>query len=127
MSTRELLTMLSLQHTVCPGTPVVNLQPYGKAKPKECFDNCSMYLAEYPDSYYVLGYVFVDGLPIEHAWVRDNDKHLDITLADTSKFATVEYFSFYIYNYMELLDLMCEYGNAPTLYEARKHNQWDEK
>jgi hypothetical protein len=127
MSTKAMLNMLATPHLIVPGTVDVTLQPYGKSKVKECFDNCSMYIAEYPDSYYVLGYVFVDGLPIEHAWVRNDDQHLDITLADTSKFATVEYFSFYVFNYMKLLDLMCEYGNAPTLYEARKHNQWDEK
>lgn len=58
---------------------------YSKSSPKACFANSEQYTRENPKSSYVLGYLLYQGIPIEHAWVFENGKYLDVTLDGTSE------------------------------------------
>lgn len=53
------------------------------ARPKACFNNAYLYLlgkSRSDEDRYVLGYTFVRGIPIEHAWVKVGGQQYDVTL-----------------------------------------------
>lgn len=99
---------------------VVAHRPYDKAQAQMCYNNAFKFLMEQVGGLgtwkYVLGYVFVHSVPIEHAWVMDpQGNHLDITLNPA------EY-----QGYISLLELPTErilpftfkHQYPPTLYDA---------
>jgi hypothetical protein len=56
------------------------------AEKKQCYNNAMQYLIiENPNAKYVLGFTFVHGIPIEHAWIKENEKYYDVTLADAAE------------------------------------------
>jgi len=53
------------------------------ATPKNCFNNSFKALTFNLSAKYVLGYIFVHNIPIEHCWIREDDTHYDITINPT--------------------------------------------
>lgn len=54
---------------------------YSKSTPKGCYENARKYVMQYPESQYILGYMFYNGtIPIEHAWIRKEGVDYDITV-----------------------------------------------
>lgn len=98
---------------------VVKSKHFGRSAKKECYNNSWRYIQ---DNYkekakYILGYVFVHGVPIEHAWVKVGSQHFDVTLDDAEK-------STY-YQVIEVPDdLLSEYVDkshyAPDLYSLNR-------
>ena len=49
------------------------------SEPKACFNNAYRAMSA-PDDLYVLGFVLVQGVPIEHAWIKSGGRYIDVTL-----------------------------------------------
>jgi hypothetical protein len=86
------------------------------AKKKECYNNSFRALGA--NDTYVLGYVLFHGVPIEHAWIKDQSgKHFDVTLIDAKDLAYVSVFEV-------PQDLLHEYvsknQHAPSLYDINR-------
>lgn len=61
----------------------VSGKSYKKSSPKACFANSEQYVDNH-DSIYVLGFLLFQGIPIEHAWIREGSEYYDVTLGGTS-------------------------------------------
>lgn len=72
----------------------VEFSLHARARPKECFNNAYKYVADNFDKspIYILGFIFYRGIPIEHAWVKDGNRHIDVTIntEDNEYFKVVE-------------------------------------
>lgn len=74
--------MRHMQLTQTPEEVTVMIKKHAKSRMKACFNNASNYVLAHKNCSYVLGYYLFHGLPIEHAWVRQGDFYLEITLND---------------------------------------------
>ena len=62
---------------------------------KNCFYNAEMYVKKHPTSKYVIGFIVVHDVPLEHAWIRlPSGEYVDPTVTTTEK-----------YNYYSCLEL----------------------
>ena len=93
-------------------------------EPKQCFNNTYRYMSAEIDGdldnlSYVLGYVVIYGVPIEHAWVLDNNKHeyLDLTLDPAEQ---ERYFSVVELSYERVNMYVDKFGHAPDLYAMNR-------
>lgn len=58
-------------------------EKWPRAVPNHCYSNAFNYVFQSPGTRnYVLGYYQVYGVPIAHAWCKEGEKHVDITLAE---------------------------------------------
>ena len=89
-------------------------------KQKLCYNNAWCTLSRLPelkDGRYVLGYVLVCGVPIEHAWVKAEDKYYDPT--EQVVFGSrdgLKYFSLVELDRETLFDLTIENHNIPPSF-----------
>lgn len=85
-----------------------------------CFDNSRGYVMSNPRSSYIIGYVVLEnGIPIEHAWVKDDGKHIDITLPDSDKY---EYWMLGELSGDEINHIMIGLRqSSPNLYDYKKY------
>jgi hypothetical protein len=89
------------------------------SKAKNCFNNAFRYMLHKisKQSTYVLGYVFIHGIPLEHAWVHSAGKYIDTTI-DSAK--QDEYVKVVELSFKEINAFVSNHGHAPTLYDAMK-------
>lgn len=91
------------------------------AQIKRCFDNSSKYVLSSDVSKnpsYILGYFLHDGrIPIEHAWVKDEDVYFDLTINNAKEID--EYWLFFEIS-KETLQKMKKKYPSPQLYEYVK-------
>jgi hypothetical protein len=101
----------------------VTSKKWKKSVMKECFNNSYRYILlndDVTESKYVLGYVLVHGIPLEHAWVHTAEGHVDVTLETAG----------HITGYIKVTELpfkeVCKFVNkhkfAPSLYDVVRHN-----
>jgi len=84
---------------------------------KDCFNNSFRYWSNHSGCTYVLGYLFYAGIPIEHAWVRDGERYLDVTL-DPKKQET--YFAVYEVSDDVLMRYVDAHHSAPSLFDLNR-------
>lgn len=89
----EVVTQIASMYKATPTRVTVELVDDPKAKPKQCFDNAYNHLKKVggDEDKYVLGFMTVHGVPVEHSWVKIGGKYLDCT--PVSDDLVVEYFS----------------------------------
>lgn len=99
----------------------VRLRRYSAARPGKCFENAYAYCMENPTAVYVVGYHLSFGaVPMEHAWIREGDKYLDVTYTDDAA-EDSPYISMFELNAAQLTVLATQHKcKAPTLSECRK-------
>ena len=86
---------------------------------KQCFNNAFKALTGHPDSKYVLGYVFLHSIPIEHAWVKEGDTYYDVTLDPAKQHGYVSVAEFSLDEIMPYVD---KHGHSPSLYDINRFN-----
>jgi hypothetical protein len=97
----------------------VRITPFIHSASKQCFNNAAKYImklnfSQRERSKYVLGYIILNGgIPIEHAWVELDGKHLEVTL-DTIR---GKYIEIYRATFTEISDYIHKHGCSPSLYE----------
>ena len=89
------------------------------AQKKQCFNNAFKALTGHPDSKYVLGYVFLHNIPIEHAWVKEGDTYYDVTLDPEKQHGYVSVSEFSLDDIMPYVD---KHGHSPSLYDINRFN-----
>lgn len=64
---------------------IVKVKSHARSEKKQCYNNSWRYIQDNykEDAQYILGYVIVHGIPIEHAWVKVGGQHFDVTLSDS--------------------------------------------
>lgn len=87
------------------------------AKAKNCFNNAYRYVMAHPESRYILGYALIHGVPIEHAWVRSGDQHIDVTL-DPEKME--QYYEVLEVYPNTLLRYVVKNSHAPDLFSLNR-------
>lgn len=95
----------------------VEYQSHPHSKQKACFNNAFLTLSHNKNAYYVLGYVVYHGIPIEHAWIKENNIYYDVTL-DPTKQDT--YFSVAEFTLDEIYPYVQQYKSAPSLYDMNR-------
>ena len=63
----------------------VTVKRHPKSLMKACFLNAYNYVTTHVNCVYVLGYYLYMGIPIEHAWVKQGDNYIDVTLNDNKE------------------------------------------
>jgi hypothetical protein len=60
----------------------IKYKPYHSSVAKDCYNNCFRYMSNEFTSrvQYILGYIVIHGVPIEHAWVEIDGTHYDVTI-----------------------------------------------
>lgn len=86
---------------------------------KQCFNNAFKALTGHPDSKYVLGYVFLHSIPIEHAWIKEGDTYYDVTLDPAKQYGYVSVSEFSLDEIMPYVD---KHGHSPSLYDINRFN-----
>lgn len=87
------------------------------SRKKECFNNSFKALSGHPDSLYVLGYVFLHNIPIEHAWIKEGDRYFDVTLDPEKQHGYVSVVEIPFDKVMEYID---KHSSAPSLYDLNR-------
>lgn len=100
-----------------PKEVVVKYKKHPSSQKKQCFNNSFRALSEYPDSLYVLGYVFFHSIPIEHAWVKQGDTYYDVTLDPEKQDGYVSIAEFSLSDIMSYVD---KYKHSPSLYDINR-------
>lgn len=95
---------------------VAKKQTAGTQK-KQCFNNSFKSVLSDTDRMYVLGYVFFHGIPIEHAWIKENGKYFDVTLDPKGQ---DEYVSIAEFSFTEVSEYVDKFGSAPSLYDMNR-------
>lgn len=130
MKTKELLEMdqLALVRMVTQGIRHIELDvkevnvKFKKmvgAQKKQCFNNAFKALSGHPESKYVLGYVFLHNVPIEHAWIKEGDTYYDVTLDPAKQHGYVSVSEFSLDDIMPYVD---KHGHSPSLYDINRFN-----
>ena len=128
MKTKELLEndKLGLVKMVTQGIKHVSVKPnevevqfkkIAGAQKKQCFNNAFKALAGHPDSKYVLGYVFLHNIPIEHAWIKEGDTYFDVTLDPAKQHGYVSVAEFSLAEIMPYVD---KHHHSPSLYDINR-------
>lgn len=85
---------------------------------KQCFNNSFRYiLHSNQNAMYVLGYSFIHGIPIEHAWIKENDIYCDVTLDPKTMQGYVKVLELTSSEVGEYVDSK---GCAPSLYDLNR-------
>jgi len=98
----------------------VEIEEHGWAQSRSCFNNAHIYVGSNPQALYVLGYLSLEGMPIEHAWVK-NIVYKDVTLKKATAPLGLKYFSLFELTYEELVALIVKYETVPSLYECYRY------
>jgi hypothetical protein len=99
----------------------VNVQHVRSAhnQPKMCYNNAFKYImdhaAKLSQMKYILGYVFIGGVPVEHAWVYDGEKYVDPTL-DSGKYDA--YISVLQFPMKNIMPFTFKHHYPPTIHDA---------
>lgn len=99
----------------------ISHQPW--AVHKRCFENAYHYASNTPGAVYVLGQYVIHGMPVEHAWVKDGDKHLEITLKGRTP--NDRFFVLFELDEIALASAVIRCGQAPNLYDYAKIQRRD--
>lgn len=86
--------------------------------PKRCFENAYHYASSTPGAIYVLGQYVIHGIPVEHAWVKDGDRYLDVTLKERKP--NDRFFVLFELDELALFSAVLRCGIAPNLYDYAK-------
>jgi len=112
----NLVNHLATQYKCTPEEVKVTLKKHTPSKEKQCFDNAYKYVTKSTTSKYVIGYYLYQGqIPIEHAWVKDGDQYLEITLKNVDE--NDKYYKFAELDHDELFNVIDSCHNAPSLYD----------
>jgi hypothetical protein len=86
------------------------------ARAKDCYNNAYRYMLHdgQDGMKYVLGFVLVHDIPVEHAWIRKGDRYIDPTLQGAEYIKVVEF------DEAVILKFVVKHHHAPTLYDATK-------
>jgi hypothetical protein len=107
-----------IRHVVLnPKNVDVEFKKISGAQKKQCFNNAFKSLSVHPDSKYVLGYVFLHNIPIEHAWIKEGDKYFDVTLDPTKHEG---YISVAEFSFDEVMEYVDKHSSAPSLYDINR-------
>ncbi len=89
-----------------------------RSEPKQCFNNSYRYILHNNNhAIYVLGYTFIHGIPIEHAWIKENNTYYDVTLdPDTME----GYASVLELTFEEVSKYVDVESCAPSLYDLNR-------
>jgi hypothetical protein len=80
--------------------------------PKSCFYNAVKFVLDNPKFSYALGIMFYRGIPVEHAWVVDeNGVHFEVTLKVVD--SAIDYYPVKVLPYQELVDTSIALGGNP--------------
>lgn len=94
----------------------VEYKPFSLSEIKQCFTNAYRYVSRNPDATYVLGYYLMFGtIPIEHVFVKQNGKYLDVTIDSDDE--RDEYYSVVELSDQEMHKLAANNGTTPDLYQ----------
>ena len=75
---------------------------------KACFHNAQRLVKSKPGSFYVLGFIFFHGIPIEHAWVKlSTGEYIDSTLDGNDN-----YYAVLELTQDEMIPLIKKYGDG---------------
>ena len=89
-----------------------------RSEAKQCFNNSYKYILHTnPNAIYVLGYSFIHGIPIEHAWIKENDTYYDVTLDPQSMQGYIKVLELSFNDVVEYVDSK-QY--APSLYDLNR-------
>lgn len=83
------------------------------AKQKDCFNNAFKAQSLNSRAIYVLGYAFIHNIPIEHAWIKEDDNYFDVTFPPEK----YQYVSVVELSLDEIFPFVEQGMFAPTLYE----------
>lgn len=97
----------------------VKFKKMSGARKKECFNNAFKELLNHSDGVYVLGYVFLHSIPIEHAWVKEGETYFDVTLDPEKQHG---YVSVAEIPFDELSEYIDSHSSAPSLYDLNRFN-----
>ena len=88
-----------------------------QSQPKDCFNNAFRELIGQPGTTYILGYVFLHEVPIEHAWIKHKDQHFDVTFPPEDNHT---YISIIELKLAELMPFIEKHGFSPSLYDLNR-------
>lgn len=102
---------------VKPVEVVVKYKKTPGSQAKACFNNAFKALSGAPDELYVLGFVFIHSVPIEHAWIKRGNEYFDVTLDPAKQH---EYFSIAEFTFDQVFEYVDKYNTAPSLYDMNR-------
>ena len=112
----EILTENFKNINIQPKLVDVSFKILKNAQPKDCFNNAFKAQSFNSKAIYVLGYVFVHNIPIEHAWISEDDKYYDITIQpENHKYVSVAEFTL-----DEIFPFVEKHMHSPSLYDMNK-------
>jgi hypothetical protein len=99
----------------------VNYLEFDRSEPKDCYNNAFRFISDNwsHDITYILGYTLVHGIPIQHAWVKVDGQHLDVTLDP----GTNLYFKVIEVSKVHLLAYVNDHHHAPDLYDINRFSR----
>lgn len=95
----------------------VQYRPHGHAAKKECFNNAFRYILDNLDAVYVLGFIFMYNIPIEHAWVKDQSTYFDVTLIPQNQQGYVKVAEF---TFDQIAEYVNVHSGAPSLWDLNR-------
>lgn len=93
----------------------VQYKKHPGARKKECFNNAFKALEN--EDTFVLGYVFLHGVPIEHAWIKKGETYYDVTLDPKDQQA---YYSVAEFSFDEVMKYVDKFHSAPSLFDMNR-------
>lgn len=92
---------------------------------KNCFYNSEMTVKKSKTSKYILGFVIVHGVPLEHAWVQlPSGEYIDPTITNPEEY---EYYSCLELTYDELIDQIKRSKSKPGWIDLSTINRYSKK
>jgi hypothetical protein len=88
-----------------------------QSEPKDCFNNAFREMSTNIGATYILGYVFLHELPIEHAWIKHKDQHFDVTFPPEEQHT---YFSVYELSLKDLMPFIEKHGYSPSIFDLNR-------
>ena len=83
------------------------------SKHKECYNNVFKALTLNSNGIYVLGYVFIHNIPLEHAWFKEDGQYFDVTFPPEKH----QYISVIELSLNDIFPFVEKRMFAPTLYD----------
>jgi hypothetical protein len=97
----------------------VKKKAFAQSAPKQCFNNSFSYILnnESTNSLYVLGYVFIHNIPIEHCFIKQHNEYYDVTLDPKKQDGYVSVAEIPFDSVMRFVN---EHEFAPSLYDLNR-------
>ena len=97
-----------------------------QSKIKRCFDNCIKIAIRHPELKYIEGHVSCFGIPLEHAFlVNDNNEIIDPTLAISTN-REVERYGDQYYGVEIPREVLIKYRHRENIYTPIPYLYWEE-